>query len=117
MSEAIAHRGPDDEQFYDGGGLSLVFRRLSIVDRQNGGQPLFNEDGSVLLAANAEIYNHMELRQRLAGVHRFSTQSDCEAALHAYEQWGTGAFEQCRGMFAMAIWEISSRRLTLVRDR
>ncbi len=117
MGQAIAHRGPDDEQYFDDGVLSLVFRRLSIVDTQHGVQPIFSEDRSTLLVANGEIYNHLDLRRKLSGNHVFSSNSDCEALLHAYENWGLGAFEQCRGMFAAALWERNTRRLILARDR
>jgi len=117
MGRAIAHRGPDDEQYYDDGYLSLVFRRLAVVDIKGGRQPVFNEARDALLVANGEIYNHLELKASLRHRHRFATDSDCEAFLHGYEEWGLKAIERCRGMFAMALWEIQERRLTLFRDR
>src|SRR5574343_638712 len=116
MSAAISHRGPDDEQFYDDGVLSLVFRRLSLVDMERGAQPFFNAVRSLLLVANGEIYNHLALRDSLRGRARFATGSDCEAALHAFAHWGTDAIGRCHGMFAMAFWDVRARRLTLARD-
>ena len=83
MADAIAHRGPDDAQYYDDGTLALAFRRLSIIDVEGGNQPLFNEDATAFIAANAEIYNHRVLREQLAARHRFASRSDCEVALHA----------------------------------
>jgi asparagine synthase (glutamine-hydrolysing) len=117
MSRAIAHRGPDDAQYYDDGVLSLVYRRLAIVDTRHGAQPFYSEDQGTLLVANGEFYNHHELRRRLTRSHRFASHSDCEVALHAYEEWSTDSFAKLRGMFAMAIWERDARRLTLARDR
>jgi asparagine synthase (glutamine-hydrolysing) len=117
MGRAIAHRGPDDQQFFDDGMLSLVFRRLSIVDTQGGRQPIFNEDGTQLIVCNGEIYNHGELRRNLAAKHQFKTQSDSEVVLHAFEDRGLAALQQVRGMFALAIWNRRSRQLFLARDR
>lgn len=118
MGAAIAHRGPDDEQFYDDGALSLVYRRLSIVDPSGGRQPLFNEDDSQLLVCNGEIYNHAELRQALAGRHVFRTGSDSEVMLHGQEEWQEeGVLQRARGMFALAHWDRQRQRLFLARDR
>ena len=117
MGRAMAHRGPDDERYFDDGMLSLVFRRLAIVDVERGQQPMFNEDGTIVCVANGEIYNHGELRRQLAARHEPASDSDCEVLLHGYEQWGLEAFARCRGMFAAALWERRHRRLTLVRDR
>lgn len=117
MGDAIAHRGPDDAQYLVDGPLSLVFRRLSILDLDTGRQPIANETGNLLIAANAEIYNHAELRRELQGRHAFTTRSDCEAPLHAFEEWGDAAVERLRGMFALALWDRRLQRLVLARDR
>lgn len=117
MGAAIAHRGPDDEQIYDDGVLSLVYRRLSIVDIAGGRQPFLNEDKSQLLVCNGEIYNHGEMRRALSAGHRFTTASDCEVLLHGYAQWGEDVLQRARGMFAMALWDRTQRRLLLARDR
>jgi asparagine synthase (glutamine-hydrolysing) len=117
MGSAIAHRGPDDAQYFDDGTLALVYRRLSIIDIEGGRQPMFNETGDLLLAANGEIYNHAALRSQLCARHTFSSRSDCEAPLHAYEEWGESAFARLHGMFAMAVWSLRNKKLTLARDR
>jgi asparagine synthase (glutamine-hydrolysing) len=117
MGQALARRGPDDQQFFDDGTLSLVFRRLSVVGGQQGRQPITNEDEQVLLACNGEIYNHQELTQVLRREHVFKTTSDCEVILHGYESWGDLVFQRVRGMFAGLIWDKRHHRLTLFRDR
>ncbi len=117
MGLAIAHRGPDDEQFYDDGTLSLVFRRLSIVDLAGGRQPIFSADGEQLVVVNGEIYNHQELRQSLSTRAKFVTQSDSEVPLHLLAQYGVDGLQQMRGMFALAHWDRRERRLLLARDR
>src|SRR4051812_42420201 len=113
MDKAIAHRGPDDARFYDDGFLAIVFRRLSIVDINAGAQPIYNESGKQFIVANGEIYNHVELRKELAERHQFSTRSDCEIPLHAFEEWGTEGLNRLRGMFALAIWDKEKRQLFL----
>ena len=117
MGKLLSHRGPDDEQFYDDGTLSLVYRRLSIVDLDGGQQPIFNEDGDRFIVVNGEIYNHLELRKDLTQRHTFSTHSDSEVALHLFEDQGVDALAHLRGMFALAIWERRERALFLARDR
>lgn len=117
MGEAIAHRGPDDEQLYDDGVLSLVFRRLAIVAPAQGRQPLLSADQQQLLVANAEIYNYQELRQALAPRYAFGTASDCEVLLHGWAAWGAEVLPRCRGMFAFAHWDQPQQRLSLGRDR
>lgn len=117
MGRLLAHRGPDDQTFYDDGVLSLVFRRLSIVDLAGGEQPIFNERGDQFIVVNGEIYNHAELRRQLAPRHTFSTRSDSEAPLHLFEEQGTAALDGLRGMFALAIWNRQTQRLFLARDR
>ncbi len=117
MGDALVHRGPDDAQYFDDGTLSLVYRRLSIIDVEGGRQPFVNEAGDQLLVANGEIYNHQELRAALIGRHSFHSRSDCEPLLHGFEQWGLGVLERTRGMFALAHWDMKARVLTLARDR
>ena len=99
-------------------GVALGFRRLSIIDLEGGQQPMSNEDGSVWVVFNGEIYNYPTLRRRLEGSgHTFRTQSDTETIVHLYEDEGTGCFEHLNGMFAIAIWDSRHRRLVLGRDR
>ena len=114
----LAHRGPDDSALHVEPGLALAFRRLSIVDLAGGAQPLANEDGTVWIAYNGEIYNHEALRRELeAKGHRYRTHSDTETIVHAYEEWGDACVERLRGMFAFALWDRKRRRLLLARDR
>jgi len=118
MCEAIRYRGPDDEGVRVEGGCGIGMRRLSIIDLSTGHQPLSNEDGSVWVVFNGEIYNYQELRQRLIGQgHRFRTNSDTETLVHLYEQEGVEGLARLRGMFAYCIWDARSRRMLLARDR
>jgi asparagine synthase (glutamine-hydrolysing) len=124
MADAIAHRGPDDEGFYETHvrrhpySLGLAHRRLSIIDLSTGHQPIGNEDGSVQIVFNGEIYNFAELRDDLiARGHRFATTSDTETIVHAYEEYGDDCVKRFRGMFAFAIWDARHERLLLARDR
>jgi asparagine synthase (glutamine-hydrolysing) len=117
MGRAIAHRGPDDEQFYDDGILSLVFRRLGIVDLGGGKQPIFSADGEQLVVVNGEIYNHQALRQSLGGRATFNTHSDSEVPLHLLALEGAPGLVQLRGMFALAHWNRRTHTLLLARDR
>src|SRR5581483_2513708 len=118
MADQIQHRGPDDEGFYLGSGVGLGHRRLSIIDLEGGHQPLSNEDGTVWIAFNGEIYNFEELNQRyLSSGHRFKTRSDTETIVHLYEELGEACFAELRGMFAIALWDARRRRLLLSRDR
>ena len=119
MATAIAHRGPDDEGFHVDGNVGLAHRRLSIVDLAGGHQPMSNEDQTVWISYNGEIYNHAELRARLepAG-HVYATRSDTETIVHAYEEYGAPHFpSHLRGMFAFAVWDSRRRTLVLARDR
>jgi asparagine synthase (glutamine-hydrolysing) len=118
MCDAIRHRGPDDEGTYVGQGIALGMRRLSIIDLATGHQPIPNEDRTIWVVFNGELYNFRELREELeASGHRFATATDTEAIVHAYEEWGTDAIARFRGMFAIAIWDERARRLVLARDR
>ncbi len=123
MTDALRHRGPDDRGTYsrsyeDGRGVGLGHRRLSIIDLGGGQQPISNEDGTVWIVFNGEIYNYVELREELiAQGHRFRTKSDTETIVHLYEQHGVACLDKLRGMFAFAIWDERARRLFLARDR
>jgi asparagine synthase (glutamine-hydrolysing) len=122
MGKSIEHRGPDDQgtliaRVADWR-VGFVHRRLSIIDLSTGHQPLGNEDGSVQIVFNGEIYNFVELRDELMGLgHCFSTKSDTETIVHAYEQWGLDCLQRLRGMFAFAIWDAKKGRVFLARDR
>ena len=118
MRDVIAHRGPDDEGFFVDGGIGLGHRRLSIVDVASGHQPMTNEDGSVHIIYNGEVYNHADFREPLeARGHVYQTQSDTETILHLYEEYGERCVEYLRGMFAFAIWDRNKRELFIARDR
>ncbi|MCO7224295.1 asparagine synthase (glutamine-hydrolyzing) [Pleionea sp. CnH1-48] len=117
MSQALEHRGPDDESFYHDDFLSLAFRRLSIVDVEGGQQPIWDQENKVFVVVNGEIYNHKELRSQLKNEHHFSTESDSEIVLHLYKEYGVEAFSMLNGMFALAIWDTISNTLILARDR
>jgi asparagine synthase (glutamine-hydrolysing) len=118
MNEAQHHRGPNDGSLHIEPGLGLGHRRLSIIDVAGGHQPVFNEDGTVLVMFNGEIYNFRDLTKELtAAGHKFKTHSDTEAIVHAWEQWGPRCVEKLRGMFAFAIWDRPKRTLFLARDR
>src|SRR5262245_20281185 len=118
MGHAIAHRGPDGEGTLCEPGLGLVHRRLAIIDLEGGRQPLGNEDGSIQVVFNGEIYNYQELTAWLQGRgHRFHTHSDTEVLVHLYEELGAGLVERLRGMFTFAVWDRPRRRLVLARDR
>lgn len=118
MARSIAHRGPDGAGFLMEPGVGLAHRRLSIIDLEGGKQPLGNEDGSVQIVFNGEIYNYQQLRRdlELRG-HKFKTNSDTEVIVHAYEQYGDDCVQQLRGMFAFAIWDRRRRRMLIARDR
>lgn len=118
MGELTVHRGPDDEGMHLDGEAAIGMRRLSIIDLAGGHQPLCNEDGSLWLVANGEIYNYRELRRDLlAAGHDFKTESDCETLLHLYEARGDAFLDPVNGMFAFALWDAKRRRLVLGRDR
>ena len=118
MTAVMAHRGPDADGFHSGRGVGLGHRRLSIIDLAGGDQPIYNEDRTVAVILNGEIYNFRELRVELeARGHRFATRSDTEVIVHAYEEYGARCVERLRGMFAFAMWDETERRLLLARDR
>ena len=118
MCAVIRHRGPDDEGMLVEEGAGLGMRRLSIIDLSTGHQPIHNEDRTVWVVFNGEIYNFRELRRELeAAGHRFYTSTDTEVIVHAYEQWGRSAIRRLRGMFGLAIWDKRTRTLLLARDR
>ena len=118
MCDLIRHRGPDDEGFYTDGACGLGMRRLSIIDLSTGHQPISNEDGTIWVVFNGEIYNYQELRQDLIQHgHRFATNSDTETLVHLYEEKGTDGLQLLRGMFAFCIWDSRQRKILLARDR
>ena len=118
MTDALVHRGPDDEGFYCSGPIGLGHRRLSIIDLAGGHQPLANEDETVWIVFNGEIYNFGELHDELVKKgHVFKTRSDTEVIVHLYEEEGENCFKRLRGMFAIAIWDARNRKLLLARDR
>lgn len=118
MCEAIRHRGPDDDGFYFNEGVGLGMRRLSIIDLKSGQQPIHNQDRSAWIVFNGEIYNYRELREKLEKLgHSFYTNSDTEAIIHAYDQYGADCPNHLRGMFAFAIWDERTQELFLARDR
>jgi asparagine synthase (glutamine-hydrolysing) len=118
MADTIAHRGPDDDGYFLAGPVGLGFRRLSIIDLATGHQPLSNEDGTMWIVFNGEIYNYQELRDFLrAKGHIFKTQTDTEVIVHLYEEFGTDCVSKLRGMFAFAIWDGRNESLFLARDR
>jgi len=118
MCDRIRHRGPDDEGYHVEGGCAIGMRRLSIIDLSTGHQPMANEDESVWVVFNGEIYNYQELRRDLrARGHRFATNSDTETLVHLYEEQGAEGLRRLRGMFAYAIWDARQRRILLARDR
>jgi len=118
MGQTIVHRGPDDDGVYHDGPCAIGMRRLSVIDVAGGHQPLSNEEGTLWLVANGEIYNYRELRRELeARGHRFKTASDCETILHLYEDYGDDCVEHLNGMFGFALWDARRRRLLIGRDR
>src|SRR2546429_7284794 len=118
MTDAIRHRGPDDDGFYFGDGVGLAMRRLSIIDLKGGHQPIHNSDRTAWIVFNGEIYNYRDLRKQLeARGHQFYTDSDTEAIVAAYDEYGTDCPKYLRGMFAFAIWDERAKSLFLARDR
>ena len=117
MADAIAHRGPDSEGYFEDGRAALGFRRLAIIDLAGANQPLYNENRSLVLVFNGEIYNYRELRRQLiAAGHAFSTQGDAEVVLHGFEQWGERVLDRLRGMFAFALYDTATGELFCARE-
>ena len=118
MCKVIRHRGPDDQGVWVGEGVALGMRRLSIIDLAGGNQPIFNEDKSILVVFNGEIYNYQQLQKDLQERgHHFQTNSDTEAIVHAYEEYGDECVNHLRGMFTFALWDRKRKRLLAARDR
>ena len=118
MADIIGYRGPDDEGFYIENHIGLANKRLSIIDLKTGRQPMSNEDDSIWLVLNGEIYNYLELRRELmAKGHNFRTQSDTEVVVHLYEEYGVNCLDKLNGMFAFSLWDRNQRRLFAARDR
>jgi len=118
MKARLEHRGPDDEGTHLDGGVGLGFRRLSIIDLAQGHQPMYNEDSTVVLVFNGEIYNHLELRDELVEKgHEYKTGSDTETIVHLYEEEGISCFSRLNGMFAVALWDSRKKQLVIARDR
>src|SRR3954462_3342007 len=118
MSGLLVHRGPDSDGTFLDDGIGLAARRLAIIDLETGDQPIGNEDGTVHVVQNGELYNYRELRAELerAG-HRFATHGDTEVLVHLYEEHGLDFARRLRGMFTVALWDSTTRRLVLARDR
>ena len=117
MMETLRHRGPDDRGTYFNGPVGFGHQRLSIIDLDGGQQPMCNEDETIWIVFNGEIYNYLELRQDLERDHTFRTHTDTEVILHLYEEYGERCVDRLNGMFAFAIWDWRQRRLFAARDR
>src|SRR5438874_761019 len=118
MTGSLVHRGPDDEGFYLSGPVGLGFRRLSIIDLDGGHQPMSDEEESIWVVFNGEIYNFLDLRGELESCgHIFRTKSDTEVIVHGYKQWGDEVLNRLNGMFGLAIWDTRKKRLVIARDR
>ena len=118
ITEAISHRGPDQQGVFEGSEATLCAVRLKIIDLGGGDQPILSDDRDTAIVFNGEIYNHRALRAELEGLgHRFRSNCDTETVLRAFLEWDTACFSRMRGMFAVALWTESRKRLVLVRDR
>ena len=118
MNRSLTHRGPDDEGYYYGRDVMLAMRRLKVIDLDTGNQPIYNEDKTIVVVYNGEIYNFKEIRTDLEKKnHTFSTNSDTESIVHLYEEYGDGCVNKLRGMFAFALWDPNERILFCARDR
>ena len=118
MNQTQHHRGPDESGLHAEPGMALAHKRLSIIDLSSGHQPLFNEDGSVVVVFNGEIYNFVDLIPELQALgHTFRTRCDTEVIVHAWEQWGEACVERFRGMFAFGLWDRNKETFFLARDR
>ncbi len=118
MNHTLVHRGPDGEGYFIESNVGLGHRRLSIIDLEGGRQPMGNEDGSIQVVFNGEIYNFLEIKKDLeAKGYHFRTRSDTETIIYGYEEWGEDFVQRFRGMFAIALWDSRKRKLLLIRDR
>lgn len=118
MIGRLHHRGPDSSDYYRDNQVALGHARLSIIDLEGGSRPLCNEDGSIWITFNGEIFNYIELASELRSRgHRLKTKSDTEVIVHAYEEWGTSCFERFNGQWALALWDRRLRKIILSRDR
>ena len=117
MAERIKYRGPDGEGYFIDDEVALAHRRLAIIDLSSGGQPQYNEDKSLVIVFNGEIYNFVELKAELKkSGHKFTNKSDTEVIIHGYEEWGVEVTKHLRGMFAFAIWDTKQKTLLIARD-
>ena len=117
MADRIKYRGPDGEGYFIDDDVALAHRRLSIIDLSTGSQPMYNEDNSIIIVFNGEIYNFVELKDELKNKgHKFKNKSDTEVIIHGYEEWGKNVVEHLRGMFAFAIWDQNTKTLFMARD-
>lgn len=117
MSKVIIHRGPDDEEYFENEDIALAFRRLSFLDLKNGGQPMYNEDKTLVITFNGEIYNFKELREELVKKgHKFNNNSDTEVIIHGYEEYKEQIVDKLRGMFSFVIWDIKNKEMFGARD-
>ncbi|MFJ5631830.1 asparagine synthase (glutamine-hydrolyzing) [Streptomyces goshikiensis] len=117
LADILDHRGPDEREVFRDGGVGLAFTRLALVNPEDGSQPLFSDDGSLVLVANGEVYNHRELASSLPGGVKLSTGSDCEVLLYLYREYGLDFLRDVRGMFALILWDRVENKLVLARDR
>ena len=118
MTSVLRHRGPDDEGFYIRNNIGIGVRRLEVIDLETGHQPIHNEDKTIWIVSNGEIYNFKDLRKELEKKgHRFYTKSDTEVIVHLYEEYGKDCLQKLNGMFAFAIWDSKGEKLLLARDR
>ena len=118
MNATLARRGPDGEGYFEADGVGLAMRRLAIIDLEGGWQPIYNEDRTVVVVMNGEIYNYRQLREKLLALgHRLATHSDTEVLVHLYETYGDDLTTHLEGMFAFALWDLKKHRLLVARDR
>ena len=118
MCDAMSHRGPDSEGLWLGAGVALGMRRLAIIDLKGGEQPVWNEDKTVAVVMNGELYNYREVRQNLQSLgHKFNSQSDTEILPHLYEEFGEAMVDKINGMFVFALWDLRKKKLIIARDK